>query len=191
MVDRVQRSPGNPRPGWQRAFLDGLAIAANVSLSCQAAGVSRQLVYTERKRNPAFAQQWDEALADAVDNLAAEAHRRAVEGVERTVYYQGDPVGTERVYSDTLLIYLLKIKGGPEWRQDRHVTMEGAIDVTGRIDLATIDALLAEQGIALPPNTAPPVAVALIEAADDALDGDARPLPADPADDDYADEMIG
>lgn len=175
--------PVQPKHGWREAFIDGLAIAANVSIAVEHAGVTRQLAYNERKRNPEFAQAWEDALERAVDNLAQEAHRRAVEGVEKIVYYQGEEVGRERVYSDTLLIYLLKIHGGPKWRQDRHVTMEGAIDVTGRIDISTIDALLAEEGIALPAHTQ--AVVAYIEEAD------TRELPDNPDDDDYAEEMIG
>ena len=45
----------------------------------------------------------------AGDILEAEAHRRAVEGVEEPVgWYRGKPGGTVRRYSDNLLMFLLK-----------------------------------------------------------------------------------
>jgi hypothetical protein len=45
----------------------------------------------------------------ACDILEAEAHRRAVEGVEKPVgWYKGRPGGYVREYSDVLLIFLLK-----------------------------------------------------------------------------------
>ena len=40
--------------------------------------------------------------------IEAEARRRAVDGVDEPVYYQGKEVGTVRRYSDVLLIFLLK-----------------------------------------------------------------------------------
>ena len=45
----------------------------------------------------------------AGDILEAEAHRRAVEGVEEPVgWYKGQAGGTVRRYSDVLLMFLLK-----------------------------------------------------------------------------------
>ena len=63
--------------------------------------MTRPTVYEQRGNDPAFAAAWGDALDDAVDILAAAARQRAL---------------TE---SDTLLIYLLKVHGGPEWRKDR------------------------------------------------------------------------
>jgi hypothetical protein len=51
-------------------------------------------------------------MADAIDEgtdvLEDEVFRRAREGVEKPVFYEGVECGTVRVYSDTLAIFLLK-----------------------------------------------------------------------------------
>lgn len=48
------------------------------------------------------------AEAEFLEVLEKEARRRAVDGVEKPVYYQGDVVGFTTEYSDTLLQTLLK-----------------------------------------------------------------------------------
>ena len=46
--------------------------------------------------------------AEGIDRLEDEAHRRAVEGVDRPVYQGGVRVGEIKTYSDSLLTLLLK-----------------------------------------------------------------------------------
>ena len=43
-----------------------------------------------------------------VEDMEQEARRRAVYGVLVPIYWQGDVIGTERRYSDALLMFLLK-----------------------------------------------------------------------------------
>lgn len=92
----------------KHAFLTCLAQTGNVSASADHAGSSRSQVYEWRKQDHDFAAGWDEALAIAVDQMAWEARRRAVEGVEEVKYYQGEPIGCIRKYSDQLLMFLLR-----------------------------------------------------------------------------------
>ena len=92
---------------WRTAFIKGLSNSCNVRAACYAAGVTRAVVYRLRVKSPAFARQWATAETEALELLAAEARRRAMTG------------------SDTLLIYLLKIQGGPAWRQDQKVPLTG------------------------------------------------------------------
>jgi len=96
------------KTGWPGAFLAELAQTASVSAACQAARVSRTIAYRRRAANQAFAESWSDALEEALDALELEARRRAVEGVERPVYYKGQECGRIRRYSDSLLIFLLK-----------------------------------------------------------------------------------
>ncbi|MBL6782976.1 MAG: terminase [Alphaproteobacteria bacterium] len=90
------------------AFLTRLAVTGNVSASADYADLSRSQAYEWRKTDANFAASWDEALAIAVDQLALEARRRAVEGIEEVRYYQGEPIGSMRKYSDQLLMFLLR-----------------------------------------------------------------------------------
>ena len=43
-----------------------------------------------------------------IDKAEAEAYRRAVQGYEQDVWYQGVKVGEQRMYSDQLLALILK-----------------------------------------------------------------------------------
>jgi hypothetical protein len=52
--------------GWTAArrtkFLDLLAAGFDVRASCKGVGLSREAAYKLRRREPAFAQAWDDAL---------------------------------------------------------------------------------------------------------------------------------
>lgn len=93
---------------WQQKFITTLTRSGNVSGSAKAARISRQRAYAHRAEDPDFAAAWDEALSCAVDDLEAEAWRRAKTGTLKPVYHGGKEVGKIREYSDTLLIFLLK-----------------------------------------------------------------------------------
>lgn len=92
----------------KQSFLKKLAETGNVSASATLSDLSRSQAYEWRKHDPDFAELWDDALAIAVDQLALEARRRAIEGVEEVRYYQGEPIGCIRKYSDQLLMFLLR-----------------------------------------------------------------------------------
>ena len=66
--------------------------------------------------------------------LEPEAIRRAVEGVEKAVYYQGEPVGTVREYSDTLLIFLLKGWKSDRYKERREVFHRGAVALLRQLE---------------------------------------------------------
>ena len=108
----------------------GLKASANVALAATGAGVTRQNAYQTRSRNKKFRRQWDEAIEQAVDLLAGEARRRAT-GMTRDVWYAGRVVGTERVYSDALLIFLLKAHRPAKFRDNVKVEHSGGMEVTG------------------------------------------------------------
>ena len=109
-----------PKKGvWKPLFLEKLREHANVSRAAKDAGISRKTVYKERDFSETFASEWDDALEEGLDYLEEEARRRAYEGVDEPVYYQGEKVGTVRKYSDTLTIFLLK-GGRPEKYAERN-----------------------------------------------------------------------
>lgn len=94
---------------------NGQRIAA-----CRAIGVSRSTVSRHYQDDPEFRSMYDEAMEEYRELLQLEAHRRAVVGTEKPVYFQGrravdtDPdTGREvpayiREYDTPLLILLLK-----------------------------------------------------------------------------------
>lgn len=99
---------GNLRHLWTDAFLAHLAETGILSDAAAAAGVDRSNVWRRRQDDAEFAQAVEQALDMAADKLEAEARRRALEGVEESVYQGGQLVGTRTVYSDSLLALLLK-----------------------------------------------------------------------------------
>jgi hypothetical protein len=59
-----------------------------------------------------FAAAWEELEEMIVERMEGEALRRAVDGVKRETYDKdGNLIRDETVYSDTLLIFLLKAAG--------------------------------------------------------------------------------
>lgn len=76
-------------PDWIVPFLQQLRIDGNVSRSARVAGISSTTAYARRKDDADFAAMWHDAHEDAGDNLIAEARRRAVDGVNEPVVYQG------------------------------------------------------------------------------------------------------
>jgi hypothetical protein len=134
---------------WRPVFLQALSLGANVREACETAGISRAMAYKARYGGPEFAEAWDAALDDAVDRWVEEARRRAVDGIDEPVVYQGEikgvwvddqgrPVGgytpgarqiplTVKKYSDALLITLLKAYRPERFREHRAVEYSGSV----------------------------------------------------------------
>lgn len=114
-------------------FLRALARTGSVPLAAKTAGLSVEPVLELREEDPAFAERWREAEELAGAALEAEARRRAVDGVEEPVFYQGQKVGVVRRYSDSLLGLLLR-GNRPEKFRDRADTGErGGVPITVKI----------------------------------------------------------
>jgi hypothetical protein len=166
--NRLDKAPGvTRRRDWKPDFLAALASTGNVKLAAAAARVSRQTAYSHRDLGKAFAQAWDEAMQDAADVLEAEARRRAVEGTDEPVIYegklqgtwvdaQGRPVAentpgatliplTVKKYSDVLLIFLMKGANPKKYRETHHHVHAGDIGFRTVAEGATeADSLLGE-----------------------------------------------
>jgi len=78
--------------------------------ACKAVGVSLIFVRTWLKDDAKVRDRLKEAEQVGTQGLVSAAIKRAVNGVEEDVYYQGDVVGTKTNYSDGLLQTLLKAK---------------------------------------------------------------------------------
>lgn len=92
-----------------KLFLQLLGETGRVAHAARLVGFLKpDALYARRKRDPEFRAAWNEALERAADIFEAEAVRRAVDGVDKDVYYKGEVVGQERVYSDGLLGKLME-----------------------------------------------------------------------------------
>lgn len=89
-------------------FLDNLRKYGIPSRAARELGRGEIAFQVERSKNKAFSDAWDWAIRESYMALEFEARRRAVEGVKKDIWYKDEVVGEEIVYSDTLLLALLK-----------------------------------------------------------------------------------
>jgi hypothetical protein len=138
--DRKRRISRNlaSKPVYQRRMLEALARGMSPTSAANAAGVGRSTAYLWRQKDPQFAQNWDEVVAEGIDRLEDEAYRRAVEGVKRPVYRGGVVVGEITKYSDKLLIFLLKRR--------RPEVFAGSDDASGKGDTKALSVEEARSG---------------------------------------------
>lgn len=116
----------------KKRFLKSLReTGGNVRRACQLIGLTRGAVYDHRKRDPDFAEEFEDTIEAAIDDMEQEARRRAMEGVEKPVYQNGTLVGHIQQYSDTLMIFLLKAYRPDKFR-DR---MDMTTSLTGTLDM--------------------------------------------------------
>lgn len=113
---------------WQTRFLEELAKRGNVSESAKEAGITRQHAHYCYREQPQFAALWDDAIEVANDALEREAWRRAVEGVDKPVFFQGIECGVIREYSDQLLTTLLKANRASKFRDNSKMELVGKGD---------------------------------------------------------------
>lgn len=114
------------------ALSEGLPVRAALDRS----GYGRTAVYQWRREDPEFARRWECAIDDAVEAMEAEADRRAMEGTEKPVFYQGAKCGTIREYSDTLLIFRLKALKPEKYRDRFEHQVDMKIDLVDRLKQA-------------------------------------------------------
>ena len=115
-------------------FLKSFEELGNISKAAQLAGINRREHYFWINGDPEYAKAFENSEKIAADTLESEGYRRALEGVDEPVVYQGNftypldkngipdksksPISI-RKYSDTLLIFLLK-GARPDKYKDRH-----------------------------------------------------------------------
>jgi hypothetical protein len=92
----------------KQAFLDAYMRRGRMDLATQEAGILYHLPYHWARNDAEFKKAWDEAREVAAQSLEDAAYRRAKTGYLRPVYQRGMLVGMERVYSDSLAMFLLK-----------------------------------------------------------------------------------
>lgn len=110
----------------REVFLSELAKHGRVTTAADTAGVDRANLYTRKKEDPVFAEQWATAIDRFADTLEEAARLRAVEGIDKGVYHQGVLMATEKQYSDSLLALMLKAKRKREYGDSSKVELTGA-----------------------------------------------------------------
>lgn len=109
---------------WRRAFLANLRQSGSVTEAASAAKISRTIVYQNKREDPIFAHEWDEALDMAADELERIAINRAKEGTSKG--------------SDTLLMFLLKGLRPQKFRESRATVPPAELNKMIEAELARI-----------------------------------------------------
>lgn len=94
----------------REVFLSELAKHGRVTAAADTAGLDRSHLYKRKNEDPGFAEQWATAIDRFADTLEEAARLRAVEGTDKGIYHQGELVATEKQYSDSLLLAMLRAK---------------------------------------------------------------------------------
>src|SRR6185436_10851562 len=72
----------------KKRFIAALEAQGTVLHACKAAGISRQTAYRWYREDPEFAEQWDEAIENAVDGVESVIYQKALSGdVIAAIFY--------------------------------------------------------------------------------------------------------
>jgi hypothetical protein len=137
----------------QQRFLAAYIHCGEISVAAEQAGIARARHYEWLAENPEYRKQFEEVEDIAVARLLSEVRRRAVDGIEEPVIYQGglcyptktkggkstDKPLTIRKYSDNLLMFLVKGKR-PEYRDNwrGELSVKADLQATHNIDLTKL-----------------------------------------------------
>jgi hypothetical protein len=119
-----------------RAFIGAFKASYSISEAAKAVGIDRSVHYDWLRDVPGYREAFEEAKEEATQTLEDEATRRATKGVTEGVFYKGKPVGLKRVYSDALLMFLLRGARPAKYRTGVEVSgpdggpVESALTVT-------------------------------------------------------------
>jgi hypothetical protein len=91
----------------QRALLAAFSEVGTIVRAAESSGIARANHYTWIN-DPVYRRAFERAKREVADSLEAEARRRAVEGVRKPIFYKGEICGWETLYSDSLMVTLLK-----------------------------------------------------------------------------------
>jgi hypothetical protein len=115
-------------------FLEHLAELGNVTDSAKLIGVSTVCLYQHKKDDPEFHAAWEAAADIGVENQIDECRRRAFEGIDEPIVYQGQITAIKKAYSDTLAMFLIKARR-PEYRERMiDIPQEGKFSLTINTD---------------------------------------------------------
>ena len=124
----------------QAAFLTALVLrSGQFGKAARDAKINRATAY-RWLGDENFEQLYKRAMLQVTQQLEDEAIRRATEGVTKGVYFQGTRVATERVYSDGLMMFLLRGAAPEKYRERTEVS--GAVNHTHKF-AGTMEELLA------------------------------------------------
>jgi hypothetical protein len=109
----------------QRFFAALREFHGYVTKAAQSVGLSRTALYAWRDEDEAFRDMWLEVVDETTEELELEAWRRAHDGVDKDIFYQGEKIATETNYSDALLMFTIKSRKPEQYRDNSKVELGG------------------------------------------------------------------
>lgn len=120
----------------QEKFITAYLQLGTIHHACLDIGLTRQAHY-EWLEDEGYALLFAQAQEAYKERLEREADRRAVQGVDHPVIYQGEITDTYKEYSDNLLMFRLKKLDPDGYRDRQEIRHEGRIAHT--VIVKTID----------------------------------------------------
>lgn len=109
-------------PTQKEQFILELRASGLEAKSANTAGATMAQLRREYEDDPAFQEEAEDAIALRADDYEAEAVRRAVDGVDKPVFYKGEEVGTSKEYSDSLLSKILTARIPKAYGDKKQIT---------------------------------------------------------------------
>lgn len=125
-------------PTARATFLETLRETGSVKAAAASIGIARHWANEVRRRDPQLAADWAVALDEAMEDLEAEARRRALGEMVPIYADEGaeDPlaiIGYRRAaYSDALLMFMLRAHRPEKYRETTKVDLNAKIESAGK-----------------------------------------------------------
>lgn len=136
----------------ERVKQTGVKYASAQEFGFSGKWVLRRIQEMDELGDSRWRDLWEESLELFADKLEAEMARRAIEGVDKPVFYKGEEVGTIREYSDQLAITLAKAVRPERFRDNVKVDADvngGVLLVPGKM---SVEEFLAQNNQNKPPE---------------------------------------
>ncbi len=119
----------------QLAFLKAYRSSGSVSLAAQEAKIARRTHYNWLESDSRYRKDFEEAQSEYIDTLEREVDRRAFEGVDTPVFYQGMQVATVKRYSDRLAMFRLRALAPEKYVERSQVDVSAEVQHSGQVTL--------------------------------------------------------
>jgi len=116
-------------------FLQLIASGYTKTGACLVLKMSVAMIDIARDLDEDFEQAWILAQEEQADLIEQTALERALQGVDKPVWFQGEQVGTDKQYDNNLLITMLKAAKPEKYKDRKEVTGKGG----GAIELTMVD----------------------------------------------------
>jgi hypothetical protein len=106
MKKQKKLTPKTPQPTPQnkkQLFLSQYSVLGTIPKAAKAADIDRKTHYNWLRSDPEYAELFERAKENYLENLEADADRRGVEGTLRPIFHQGEECGQIREFPTLFL----------------------------------------------------------------------------------------